>query len=188
MHYGFVVVGNMASGWCRLQNPTRTKRNFGIYWIWGWVGVSPGNARKLRIRYEIIYYFALQIILMLRIIGTSYWTSGMFDPSRNLWRWTSNNQALPPFAPWSPGFPSNPNQLLRVNLAYTNRFDAWWQTQPNTQLRRYICEVWILWIHISNCLFFRSVVNSKKNLAANSNYSSTMLRNKWFSYCAGCIW
>lgn len=73
--------------------------------------------------------------------GTSYWTSGMYDPSRALWRWTANNQALPPFSPWRPGFPGAPNQLLRVIVSYTNRFDAFWQTAPNTQLHRYICEV-----------------------------------------------
>lgn len=65
----------------------------------------------------------------------------MYDPQRTLWRWVSNNQALPPWAPWRSGFPSPANQLLRVNLFYTNRYDAYWETIPNTQLHRYICKV-----------------------------------------------
>lgn len=83
----------------------------------------------------------LRVMLENYGFGTTFWTSGMYDPSRQLWRWTANNQALPPFAPWAPGFPSAPNQLLRVLLYYTNRYDTYWQTVPNTQLHRYICEL-----------------------------------------------
>lgn len=75
------------------------------------------------------------------VIGTSYWTSGMYDPSRSTWRWTQNDVALAAWAPWAPGFPSNPNQLLRINIYFTNRYNALWQTIPNTQLHRYICEL-----------------------------------------------
>jgi len=73
--------------------------------------------------------------------GTTYWTSGMYDPSRTVWRWTVNDIPLPPFAPWGSGYPSTPNTLLRVLVYYTNEYDASWRTVSNSQLNRYICEV-----------------------------------------------
>ncbi|KAJ6617132.1 Lithostathine-2, partial [Pseudolycoriella hygida] len=72
--------------------------------------------------------------------GTTFWTSGMYDPSRAVWRWTKNDESFA-FNSWGPGFPSTPNQLIRVLIYYTNRYDAHWRTVPNTQLHRYICEL-----------------------------------------------
>ncbi|KAJ6636541.1 Vitrin, partial [Pseudolycoriella hygida] len=83
----------------------------------------------------------LRVMLENYGFGTTYWTSGMYDPARVLWRWVANNQAFPPWAPWGNGFPSAPNQLLRVLQYYTNRYDAEWRTVPSTQLHRYICEL-----------------------------------------------
>jgi len=78
---------------------------------------------------------------MIPFIGTTYWTSGMYDPGQTAWRWTKNDQAFGAWAPWGPGYPLSPNQLLRVSFYYTNRYDAHWRTVPGTQLHRYICEV-----------------------------------------------
>ncbi|KAJ6633481.1 Macrophage mannose receptor 1 [Pseudolycoriella hygida] len=83
----------------------------------------------------------LRVLLDNYGFGTTYWTSGMYDSSRQLWRWTSNNVALPPWAPWGSGFPSAPNELLRVLLYHTNRYDTTWRTVHGTQLHRYICEL-----------------------------------------------
>ncbi|KAJ6636542.1 C-type lectin domain family 4 member A [Pseudolycoriella hygida] len=76
--------------------------------------------------------------------GTTYWTSGLWDPSRSVWRWTKNNSEFAEFTPWGPGFPSNPNPLLRVLTYYTNRYDAHWRSVPSTQLHRYICELLVV--------------------------------------------
>jgi hypothetical protein len=97
------------------------------------------NATLVAIESEEEWQF-LQVILENYGFGTTYWTSGMYDPARSVWRWTANNQPLPPFSPWGTGYPSAPNQLLRVLQYYTNRYDANWQTVPGTQLHRYICE------------------------------------------------
>jgi len=98
------------------------------------------NATLVAVESEQEWEF-LRVVLENYGFGTTFWTSGMYDPARLVWRWTANNQALPPWSPWAPGFPSAPNQLLRVLLRYTNRFDATWQTVPGTQLHRYVCEL-----------------------------------------------
>lgn len=82
-----------------------------------------------------------KILRIMLITGTTYWTSGIYDPSKTLWKWTVNHHPLPSLAPWGHGYPSKPNTLLRVLLYYTNRYNANWQTVSSTQLHRYICEV-----------------------------------------------
>lgn len=99
-----------------------------------------GNGHLVAIETEAEWDF-LTVALENYGFGTTYWTSGMFDPSRSVWRWTKNDQIFGEFAPWGPGNPpSTPNQLQRVQISYTNRFDANWRTVPGTQLHRYICE------------------------------------------------
>lgn len=74
--------------------------------------------------------------------GTTFWTSGLHDPTTNVWRWSYNHFPLPPFPPWGAGFPSNPpNTSLRVQIYHTSRYDAMWRTVSDTQSHRYICEV-----------------------------------------------
>lgn len=75
------------------------------------------------------------------IIGTRYWTSGMYDPLSNIWRWTANNQPIPVFGPWERGYPTNPRSILRVLISYINQYDAFWLTEVNTRMERFICEV-----------------------------------------------
>ncbi|XP_037048488.1 uncharacterized protein LOC119082937 [Bradysia coprophila] len=70
--------------------------------------------------------------------ATAYWTSGEY--ARTDWRWSANDIALAPFAPWESGHPKKANPLLSVLINYRNRYDATWSTVPNTQLHRYICE------------------------------------------------
>jgi len=98
------------------------------------------NGTLLAVESEEEWQF-LGVIMERYGLGTTFWTSGMFDPTRSQWVWIANNHPLPPFAPWAPGFPSAPNTLLRVLQYYTSRFDANWQTVANTQLHRYICEL-----------------------------------------------
>lgn len=113
-----------------------------------------GNFLKRFLKITDLVYLALEFIYIIfftsffPITATTYWTSGMYDSSRNLWRWTANNVPLPPFAPWGNGFPSNPNSLLRVLLYFTNRFDAFWRTVSYTQLHRYICEVQVSYVQL----------------------------------------
>jgi len=73
--------------------------------------------------------------------ATSYWTSGIYDTSVSRWKWSVNTHVLPPFAPWGAGYPGTPNGLVRVQIYYINRFEAYWRTFSNTQLNRYICEI-----------------------------------------------
>lgn len=65
----------------------------------------------------------------------------MYDPTSYVWRWTTNGQSLPYFAPWATGYPNNPRSILRVMIYRTNQFDASWFTEINTQMERFICEV-----------------------------------------------
>lgn len=73
-------------------------------------------------------------------LGTRYWTGGLFDPTSYVFRWTTNSQPLPYFAPWSRGYPNNAKPIHRVLIYRTNKVDASWRTEANTRMERFICE------------------------------------------------
>lgn len=83
-------------------------------------------------------------IIVDRPLGTTYWTSGMYDATGKVWRWSANNNVLTSFSPsqWTTNYPTiNPSALLRVLVAHTSRYSASWSTVANTQQHRYVCEV-----------------------------------------------
>ncbi|KAJ6634302.1 Lithostathine [Pseudolycoriella hygida] len=73
--------------------------------------------------------------------GTTYWTSGLYDPTTSVWRWASNQQVIPPYPPWGPGFPHSPLTTHRILIYHTSRYDAFWRTIIDSQLHRYICKM-----------------------------------------------
>ncbi len=98
----------------------------------------------------------------------------MYDPSTSRWRWSVNNIELPPNTPWFA--PSATNTVSRVLIRYGSPLDATWRTVSNTQLHRYICEVYTNIIQLNLKSFLLNEIRSlKKGTSANS--SSTMLQS-----------
>jgi len=84
----------------------------------------------------------LRIVLEQYGSGTTYWTSGMYDFTTSVWRWSSNNQPIPPYPPWGPGYPLTPiTSAHRILIWHTNRYDAYWRTGGDTVPTRYICKM-----------------------------------------------
>ncbi|OXA55165.1 C-type lectin domain family 6 member A [Folsomia candida] len=73
--------------------------------------------------------------------GITYWTSGIYDPSGAVWRWTSNNAPIGNWAPWGTGYPGSPTSVSRLAILYLNQFSANWVSIYNTQKNSFICEV-----------------------------------------------
>lgn len=85
--------------------------------------------------------------------GTTYWTSGMYDPTVRVWRWALNHLPIMWNAPWAPGQPYAPILTVhRILIHYNGRFNSNWYTAADSQSHRYICEVTC---H-SNDLYFNS--------------------------------
>lgn len=104
------------------------------------MAVSKKTSGKL-LRYSVLRDIVVRQFKKKLVLGTRYWTSGTFDPSTYSWRWTTNGQPLPFFAPWAKGYPNNPRSILCVLIYRINQFDASWLTEVNTRMERFICEV-----------------------------------------------
>lgn len=100
----------------------------------------------------------------------------MYDGSAKLWRWSANNNPLPPFSPWATSNPAaNPAATLRVLLSFTNRYSASWSTVANTQQHRYICEVKTDIYNYLNHLRFKTLFQIQRTTIAVPCYKTNDL-------------
>lgn len=65
----------------------------------------------------------------------------MYDAGSRIWRWSSNNLPIMPWAPWDSGHPANtPTGIHRILTHHMSQYSASWRTVQNSQFHRYICE------------------------------------------------